>query len=223
MFHNLRTLANSYLTTWIHPPPSNDSPCNILVVFGHPNCVDSFSSEISRRAVQGLLRNGNIVKIVNVSDGTSNPLLQSEELNKRHSHLVQSEWLKSQVDLLTWCDKILWIYPTWWSSVPAGIKGWIDRVFTEGFAYASPGTVSGEIKPLLKIKKTGIITTWGGSRLAPMYTGDLGKRLLCRCIPSACYITRPTPTLYLKLHKVDESSSRRQEFLDEVERRLSEF
>ena len=32
-------------------------------------------------------------------------------------------------------DTLIFIYPVWWYSVPAVLKGFIDRVFTSGFAF----------------------------------------------------------------------------------------
>ena len=39
-------------------------------------------------------------------------------------------------NLITWADQIIFIYPIWWSGMPAMLKGFIDRVFTAGFAYS---------------------------------------------------------------------------------------
>jgi putative NADPH-quinone reductase len=124
---------------------------------------------------------------------------------------------------LTWCDKIVWIYPCWWSSVPAGVKGWIDRVFVAGVAYETPKGAGDTIKPLLNVKKTALISTWGGSSLIPWYTGDLGKMLLCRVIPISCYKESFPESLVMKLHKVYDSQERREAFLARVEEQMSLF
>lgn len=39
--------------------------------------------------------------------------------------------MKSQCDLC-----LLWQFPLYWFSVPAIMKGWIDRVLTQGFAFS---------------------------------------------------------------------------------------
>lgn len=33
-------------------------------------------------------------------------------------------------------DLVVWLYPIWWGSMPAILKGWFDRVLAFGFAYA---------------------------------------------------------------------------------------
>ena len=39
------------------------------------------------------------------------------------------------MDKLEWCDLLIFNFPLWWFSVPAILKGWIDRVFAFGFSY----------------------------------------------------------------------------------------
>ena len=36
---------------------------------------------------------------------------------------------------LKWADHLVWIYPVWWGSVPAIMKGFLDRVLLPGFAF----------------------------------------------------------------------------------------
>ncbi|MER7517888.1 NAD(P)H-dependent oxidoreductase [Streptomyces sp. NPDC126499] len=41
----------------------------------------------------------------------------------------------AEQEKLLWSDALVLQFPMWWFSVPAILKGWIDRVFTNGFAY----------------------------------------------------------------------------------------
>lgn len=36
---------------------------------------------------------------------------------------------------LRWADTVIFQFPLWWYSMPAILKGWVDRVFTHSFAY----------------------------------------------------------------------------------------
>ena len=36
---------------------------------------------------------------------------------------------------ILWADHIVWVFPMWWSTVPALLKGFIDRTFLPGFAF----------------------------------------------------------------------------------------
>ena len=60
-------------------------------------------------------------------------------------------------------DALAIIAPVYWMGFPAILKGWVDRVFSYGFAYAlSPqgwnGNTAGRI-PLLRLKKALVIST----------------------------------------------------------------
>ncbi|MFD7922628.1 NAD(P)H-dependent oxidoreductase [Streptomyces sp. NPDC059740] len=41
----------------------------------------------------------------------------------------------AEQEKVRWADAVVLQFPLWWFSVPAVLKGWIDRVFTSGFAY----------------------------------------------------------------------------------------
>ena len=47
-------------------------------------------------------------------------------------------------------DAIVFIYPLFWSDVPAKLKGWFDRVWTYGFAYGLQKDGRREMKQLEK-------------------------------------------------------------------------
>ena len=38
-------------------------------------------------------------------------------------------------ELITWADKLIFVFPLWWGQMPAMLKGFLDRTLTHGFAY----------------------------------------------------------------------------------------
>ncbi|WP_211320009.1 NAD(P)H-dependent oxidoreductase [Dyadobacter jejuensis] len=62
---------------------------------------------------------------------------------------------------IAWADCLTFIYPIWWTGMPAIMKGYIDRVFSYGFAYSYQGGVQ---MGLLKGKKTIVVNTHGKSK-----------------------------------------------------------
>lgn len=46
-----------------------------------------------------------------------------------------TEDVKAEIDKLFWADALILQFPLWWFSMPAILKGWVDRVFAYGFAY----------------------------------------------------------------------------------------
>jgi len=49
--------------------------------------------------------------------------------------------IKTEQRKLEDCDVLLLQFPLWWWSFPAMLKGWVDRVFTSGFAYGKNATL----------------------------------------------------------------------------------
>jgi NAD(P)H dehydrogenase (quinone) len=43
--------------------------------------------------------------------------------------------VKAEIEKLRWADALILQFPLWWFSMPAILKGWVDRVFAYGFAY----------------------------------------------------------------------------------------
>ncbi|MGY8638405.1 NAD(P)H-dependent oxidoreductase [Bradyrhizobium sp. 14AA] len=43
--------------------------------------------------------------------------------------------VRSEIEKLLWADVLVLQFPLWWFSMPAILKGWVDRVYAYGFAY----------------------------------------------------------------------------------------
>lgn len=47
---------------------------------------------------------------------------------------LEEDLVKAQ-ELIRWADHLVFVYPIWWGTMPAVLKGFFDRVFLPGFAY----------------------------------------------------------------------------------------
>ena len=70
------------------------------------------------------------------------------------------EDVKIEQKYISWADCITFIHPIWWTGLPAMLKGYIERVFSYGFAYRYDQGIQ---KGLLTGKKAVIINTQGKS------------------------------------------------------------
>ena len=43
--------------------------------------------------------------------------------------------LETAREKMMWADHLVWIFPVWWGSMPALLKGFIDRTFLPGYAF----------------------------------------------------------------------------------------
>jgi len=48
--------------------------------------------------------------------------------------VIEPDIIEAQ-QLISWSDHIVWIYPTWWATMPALMKSFIEHTFLPGFAF----------------------------------------------------------------------------------------
>lgn len=125
-----------------------------LIVYAHPR-KESFNHAILETAVTGLEQTGHEVVVRDLYAIGFNAVVSSSEIIGGISEDIEREQ-----EYLKWADVVTFIYPIWWTGLPAILKGYIERVFTYGFAYKY---VNGEQMGLLKGKKAVIIHTQGKS------------------------------------------------------------
>lgn len=127
---------------------------NHLIVYAHPR-KESFNHAILQTAVEGLQRKGHEVVVRDLYEIGFQPVLGSSEIigGAGEDVIIEQQYLR-------WADVITFIYPIWWTGLPAIMKGYIERVFSYGFAYKY---VEGVQMGLLKGKKAVIINTQGKS------------------------------------------------------------
>jgi putative NADPH-quinone reductase len=103
---------------------------NILIIHGHPD-KESFSTALFDTYKKGAVASGAIVKEIIISDLQFNPNLG---MGYRKRTELEPDLLDAQ-EKIKWATHLVWIYPVWWGSLPALLKGFIDRVFLPGFAF----------------------------------------------------------------------------------------
>lgn len=101
---------------------------NVLIVYAHPNPA-SFNAALRQTAVGALSRAGHSILLSDLYAMHFNPALGKAEL------LGDLQHIQPELDKVRRADMLLFQFPLWWYTMPAIMKGWIDRVFAEGFAY----------------------------------------------------------------------------------------
>ncbi len=127
-----------------------------LILYAHPN-PKSFNHAILETVQAELQRAGKDVSVRDLYALNFNPVLSANDLAGMMQGQLQPE-VKAEQEFVGAADLIVVIYPLWWSGMPAILKGYIDRVFTEGFAYSIVGP---DLNGLLLGKKVLLITTTG--------------------------------------------------------------
>lgn len=109
---------------------------NILVVYCHPR-KQSFNHAIKEAAVQRLQAQGHEVQVADLYAEGFQPAMNIDDFAQFESEPMPTEILREQ-QRVEWSDGVVFIFPLWWWSLPAMLKGWIDRVMSYGWAYDDP-------------------------------------------------------------------------------------
>ena len=123
---------------------------------------------------------GALVRRFNIEDMKFDPVLHNgyEEIQELEPDLLLFQ------DAITWADHLVFIYPNWWSTMPAKMKGLFDRAFLPKFAFSFEDNT---FKPLLKGKSGRIINIVGSAHpfllwcCIGSYTNELSKGVLGTC------------------------------------------
>ncbi len=102
----------------------------ILIINGHPD-KESFNFALSEAYKKGALDSGAEIQEILVRGLIFNPNLQ---FGYRKRTELEPDLIDAQ-EKIKWATHLVWIYPVWWGSLPAILKGFIDRVFLPGFAF----------------------------------------------------------------------------------------
>ncbi|WP_310558415.1 NAD(P)H-dependent oxidoreductase [Flavobacterium sp.] len=103
---------------------------NILIINAHPD-KESFCFALAESYKNGADLVGTDCKLVHLIDLKFNPILT---YGYRKISELEPDLVQMQKDIL-WADHLVFVYPNWWATFPALLKGFIDRVFVPGFAF----------------------------------------------------------------------------------------
>ena len=154
-----------------------------LIIYAHPNSA-SLNHFFKQTVLESLEESGQEVVVRDLYQINFNPVLSLNDMNGQRIGQVADE-VKNEQDFISWADRIVFVYPIWWTGMPAIMKGYIDRVFSYGFAYRYDQGVQ---KGLLTGKQTIIINSHGKSNAeyeamgmdkALMLTSDTGIFTYC--------------------------------------------
>jgi len=125
----------------------------ILIVLGHP-LNDSLCAALAETHARAAVAAGHEVRWLRLGELTFDPLLHA---GYRSPQPLEPDLLAAQQDLL-WAEHLVLAFPVWWGSVPALLKGFLDRVLLPGFAFRYDGSKAFP-EQLLKGRRAQLIVT----------------------------------------------------------------
>ena len=103
---------------------------NVLIINAHP-VKKSFCSSLAFAYFKGADSYTENRTLVNLSDLEFDPILRNGYKTKQHLEpdlVIMQRLIKN-------ANHIVFVFPVWWGTYPALLKGFIDRVFIPDFAF----------------------------------------------------------------------------------------
>ncbi|KKD58248.1 NAD(P)H dehydrogenase [Grimontia sp. AD028] len=174
-----------------------------LVVLSHP-LKESLCSYLCEETIKHLESKGYDITLLDLYGANFDPVLSAEERQSYYAEDFDRSQLNKELEQLVEAESLVLVFPTWWFSFPAMLKGWIDRVWAPGYAYDHDAEL-GAIKPKLgNLKEVKVVTTLG----SPWWVDNLVmhqpvKRVLKTAILGAC--AKECKVAFLSLYNAEKA------------------
>jgi NAD(P)H dehydrogenase (quinone) len=139
-----------------------------LIVVAHP-LIDSVTIKLARAYAHELQELGHTQQTHDLYRMRFNPVLGPHELDSLNAARVVDPAVADAQRAVHSADALTVIYPIWWATMPAMMKGYIDRVFARGFAYEAR---SGANRGLMNGKLCVIVTLSGSPKAMLLGNGE---------------------------------------------------
>ena len=192
---------------------------NIVVVLGHPS-GDSYCAAIFDAIVDALeAQSAHSITAIRLADEKFTTAMSSVEraAYETEAPLISAE-TKRHAEILKRAEALIFVYPTWWSGLPAQLKGWLERVFVLGVAFRFNN--NGKIRPNLQNVRHIIgVSTYGSPWRYVKLVNDNGRRTLTRAIRMSTGLR--TRTMWFGIYALDTCTQhQREEFIVDTTQKI---
>ncbi len=187
-----------------------------VVIVANPN-PSSFSHAIAARLRGGLEASGHNVIVHDLYAEGFRAAMSAEERQAYHGDVpVVDPLVIEHITDLRDAHTLVFVYPTWWSSLPAVLKGWLERVMVPGVGFVFDERH--KVRPgLTNVKRLVGVATYGSSWRSVKLINDNGRRTILRALRLSTSVR--TRSTWLPLYGMDSLGvSDRERFLVKVDR-----
>lgn len=125
------------------------------IIYTHPY-AGSFNHEILNRLTNGFSKNDEEYEIIDPYADNFDPTFTEKELALYSEGKTDDELVRRYQRKIAVSNELIFIFPIWWQSMPAMLKGFFDKVMLKDFAYNEDHGWKGLLD---YIKKVTVITT----------------------------------------------------------------
>ena len=190
----------------------------VVVVVAHPD-PNSFTHAIATTARAALTEHGHEVTVLDLYAEEFRTAMSPDERHAYHSERpLLDPVAERHAGLVKQTEAFVFVYPTWWSTMPAILKGWLERVMVPGvgFVFNERHHVR---RGLTQTRRIVGISTYGSRWWYVKAMHDNGRRTLLRALRlNTAVITRRS---WLGLYEIDRrTNEQRTAFLRRVDDRM---
>ena len=103
---------------------------NVLIILGHPR-TDSLCGALADAYGKGAREAGTEVRQLDLAKLDFDPNVHTISPNQQ----VFEDDIRKAQEMILWAEHLVFVYPTWWGTMPALLKGFLDRVLTPGYSF----------------------------------------------------------------------------------------
>ncbi|MCR8826367.1 NAD(P)H-dependent oxidoreductase [Pseudosulfitobacter koreensis] len=189
------------------------SPLKVLVILGHPRGAASFCGALAERYLEGAQAVGCDVRMVDLAalDFDQNMSFATPRLQTMEPSLVAVR------DDIEWAEHFVFVYPTWWGTYPALLKGFLDRILQPDWAFREISGGTG-FEGLLSGRTAELITTMDTPALVQSLINKApGRNAMARATLGFCGIEVTCHTRFGPVNR--STSAERDRWLENIEAR----
>jgi 1,4-dihydroxy-2-naphthoate polyprenyltransferase len=174
----------------------------VLIVLGHPRHA-SLCGALAGAFADGASAAGCEVATLRLGDLAFDP----DVVERSPAAQPLEPDLERARCLIAWAEHLVLVYPNWWGTMPARLKGFLDRVLVPGFAFREQ---AGHYYGLLGPRTAELLTTMDVP--PPVYRwiqGAPGRRAMARATLGLCGVATVRATAFAPASHSDQAARRR--------------
>jgi putative NADPH-quinone reductase len=176
----------------------------VALVVAHPS-PDSYCRTLAARAATGLRAAGHEVTVLDLyADGFAAAMSGDERAAYHGDAPILDPLVAEHAALVRRAEALVFVYPTWWSGLPAILKGWLERVMVPGVGFRFDERTHAVRPGLGQVRHIVGISTYGSPRSYVRVVNDNGRRILTRALRLSCGLR--VRTRWLGLYAIDTST-----------------
>ena len=172
----------------------------VMVVHAHP-VAESYNAALSATVIAALRGAGHEVDDCDLYAENFPAIMSREDRLLYHDIPANRALAEPWVTRLEAAQGLVLVFPTWVFGPPAILKGFLEKVFLPGVAFA---LVDGKVRGrLTHLRKVGGVSTYGGTRWRAFLAGDPPRKIVSRILRA--YVGPAAPASYHALYDMNRN------------------